>query len=152
MTLPSFDTKKQTTLNFEDSCKHLSNSTMQSIMPSDTRIAIDKSFEVSTSQFMPLGTHILSLGEPSEQARTMPTCALVNQDCKLTRLVTQVDIEPNSKDIITSEKYPPLEVVEQAPQEVNTYINFGVVENESKSYFMFASDSPSMIDTCSPLQ
>jgi hypothetical protein len=100
---------------------------------------------------MPLGTHTC-LGEPSEQARIMPTCALVNKGCKMIPLVTQVDIEPNSIDVITSEKYPPLEVVEQAPQEVNTYNNFGVVENESKSYFMFASDLPSMDDTCSPLQ
>jgi hypothetical protein len=143
--------KKQTTLNFEESCKHLPNSTMRSIMPSDTRIAIDKSFEVSTSQSMPLGSHTC-LGEPSEQARIMPTCALVNQDYKMIPLVMQVDIEPNSKDIITSEKYPPLEVVEQAPQKVNTYIDFGLIENESKSYFMFASDLPSMDDTCSPLQ
>ena len=144
--------KKQKTLNFEDSCKHLSNSTMQSIMPSDTRIAIDKSFEVSTSQSMPLGSDTC-LGEPSEQARIMPTCALVNQDCKITPLVTQVDIESNSKDIITLKKYPPLEVVDDASQEANTYNkSFGVVDNGYKSYFMFASDLPSMVDTCSPLQ
>ena len=42
--------KKKTTLNFEDSSKHVSNSTMRSIMPSDQRNAIDNSFEVSTSQ------------------------------------------------------------------------------------------------------
>ena len=142
---------KQTTLNFEDSCKHLLNSTIHSIIPSDQRIAIDKSFEVSTSQSMPLGIHTC-MGQPSEQARAMPTCASVNQGCMMIPFVTQPEIQPNSKDIINSEKYPPLEVVEQAPQEVNTYNNFGVVENESKSYFMFASDLPSMDDTCSPLQ
>jgi hypothetical protein len=47
--------KKQTTLNFEDSCKHLSNSTMGSIIPSDLRNAVDKSFEVSTSQSIAFG-------------------------------------------------------------------------------------------------
>jgi hypothetical protein len=67
MTLPSFDTK----------IEQLSNFTMQYIIPSDRRIAIDKSFEVSTSQSMPLGTHTC-MGEPSEQAKAMPTCALVN--------------------------------------------------------------------------
>ena len=82
----------------------------------------------------------------------MPTCALVNEDCKMILLITQVDIQPKSKDIITSEKYPPLEVVDQAPEEVNTHINSGVVEDGNKSLFMFASDLPSMGDTCSPLQ
>ena len=83
----------------------------------------------------------------------MPTCALVNHDCKMIPLVTQVDIETYSKDIITSEKYPPLEVVEQAPQEVDTHNkSFGVVENGYNSYFMFASDLPSMGGTCTPLQ
>ena len=53
---------KQTTLNFEDSCKHVSNSTMRSIMSSGQRNAIDNSFDISTSQSMPLGTHIVSLG------------------------------------------------------------------------------------------
>jgi hypothetical protein len=125
---------------------------MRSIIPSDQRIAINKSFEVSTFQSMPLGTHTC-LGKPSEQARIMPTCALVNHDCKMIPLVTQVDIETYSKDIITSEKYPPLEVVEQAPQEVDTHNkSFGVVENGYNSYFMFASDLPSMGGTCTPLQ
>jgi hypothetical protein len=144
--------KKQTTLNFEDSCKHLSNSTMRSIMPSDQKIASDKSFEVSTSQSMPLGSNTC-LGDPSVQARVMPTCGFVNEVCMMIPLVTQADIQPNSKDIITSEKYAPLEVVDEAPQEVDAYNkSFGVVENGYKSYFMFASDLPSMGDTCSPLQ
>jgi hypothetical protein len=144
--------KKQTTLNFEDSCKHLSNSIMQSIIPNDQRIAIDKSFEVSTSQSMPLGTPS-GMGQPSEQARAMPTCASVNQGCMIIPLVTQAQIQPNFKDIITSEKYAPLEVVHEASQGVDTCNkSFGVVENGYKPYFMFASDLPSVGDTCSPLQ
>jgi hypothetical protein len=144
--------KKQTTLNFEDSCKHLSNSIMQSIIPSDQRIAIDKSFEVSTSQSMPLGTPSC-MGKPSEQAKAMQTCASVNQGCMMIPLVTQTEIQPNSKDIITSEKYPPLEVLDKASQEVDTYNeSFEVVENGYKSYFMFASDLPSMGGACSAVQ
>jgi hypothetical protein len=144
--------KKQTTLNFEDSCKDLSNSTMWSIIPSDQSIAIDKSFEVLTSQSMPLGTRTC-MGEPSEQARAMPTCGLVNQGGMMIPLVTQADIQPNSKDIITSEKYPPLKVVGEASQEVDTYNkSFEMVENGYKSYFMFASDLPSMGGACSALQ
>jgi hypothetical protein len=144
--------KKQTTLNFEDSCKHLSNSNIQLIIPSDQRIAIDKSFEVSTSQSMPLGIHTC-MGQPSEQARAMPTCGLVNQGGMMIPLVTQADIQPNSKDIITSEKYPPLEVVDEASQEVDTYNkSFEVVENEYNSYFMFASDLPNMGGACFALQ
>jgi hypothetical protein len=144
--------KKQTTLNFEDSCKHLSNSTMRSIMPSDQRIALDKSFEVSTSQSMPLGSNTC-LGDPSVQARVMPTCASVNQGCMMIPLVTQAEIQPYSKDIITSEKYPPLEVLDKASQEVDTYNeSFEVVENGYKSYFMFASDLPSMGGACSAVQ
>jgi hypothetical protein len=144
--------KKQTTLNFEDSCKHLSNSTMHSIIPSDKKNAIYKSFEVSTSKFMTLGTRTC-MGQPSEQARAMPTCGLVNQGCMMIPFVTQVDIQPNSKDIITSEKYPPLEVVDKDSKEVDAYNErFEVVENGYKSYFMFASDLPSMGGACSPLQ
>jgi hypothetical protein len=144
--------KKQMTLNFEDSCKDLSNSTMWSIIPSDQSIAIDKSFEVSTSQSMPLGTRTC-MGEPSEQARAMPTCGLVNQGGMMIPLVTQADIQPKSKDIITSEKYPPLKVVGEASQEVDTYNkSFEMVENGYKSYFMFASDLPSMGGACSALQ
>jgi hypothetical protein len=144
--------KKQTTLNFEDSCKHLSNSTMRSIMPSDQRIALDKSFEVSTSQSMPLGSNTC-LGDPSVQARVMPTCASVNQGCMMIPLVMQAKIQPYSKDIITSEKYPPLEVLDKASQEVDTYNeSFEVVENGYKSYFMFASDLPSMGGACSAVQ
>ena len=106
--------KKQTTLNLEDSCKHLSNPTMRCIMPNYQRNAIDNSFEVSTSQSMPLDTHS-SLRKPSVEARIMPTCALVNEDCKMIPLITQVDIQPNFKGIISLKKYPPLEVVDQAP-------------------------------------
>jgi hypothetical protein len=53
--------------------------------------------------------------------RAMPTCALVNQDCVRIPLITQAHIQPNSKEIITLENYPPLEVVDKASQEVNTY-------------------------------
>jgi hypothetical protein len=50
---------KQTTLNFEDSCKHASNSIMWSIMSSGQRNAIDNSFGITMSQSMPLGTRIV---------------------------------------------------------------------------------------------
>ena len=144
---------KKRTLNFEDSCKQLSNSTMRFVMPSDQRIAIDNSFDISTSPSMPLSTRILSLGEPDIQARAMPTCASVNQGCMMIPLITQTDIQPNSKDIITLENYPPLEVADEASQEVNTHNkSFGVVGSGYKSYFMFASDLPSMGSTCSTLQ
>jgi len=143
---------KQTILNFEDSCKHILNSTMRSIMASDQNSTIGSSFEVSTSQSMPLGSHT-SLGEASVQARAMPTCALVNQDCKMNPLVTQVDIQPSSTNIMTLEKYPTLEVPDQELGEVNTKNKtLTVLENESKSYFMFASDLPSMIDTSDGLE
>ena len=139
----------QRSLNFGDSCKHISNSTMKSIMPSDQSNALDNSFDISTSQFMPLSTRTISLGEPTNQARAMPTCALVNQDCMMIPHVMQLDILPNSKDIITAKKYPQLEVVDEASREVNTCDkSFGVVENGNKSYFMFARDLPSMGDTC----
>jgi hypothetical protein len=93
------------------------------------------------------------MGESSVQARAMPTCALENQDCMMIPLIKQADIHPNSKDIMTLKKYAPLEVVDEPSQEVHTYNkSFGVVENGYKSYFMFASDLPSMGDTWSPLQ
>jgi hypothetical protein len=42
-------------------------------------------------------------------------------------LVTQANIQPNSKDINTLKKYPPLEVVDEVSQEVDTYNkSFGV--------------------------
>jgi hypothetical protein len=145
--------KKQTTLNFEDSCNHLANSTMQSIIPSDKKNAIYKSFEVSTSQSMTLGTRTC-MGQPSEQAGAMPTWGLVNQGCMMIPLLTQAEIQPNSKGFITSHKYPPLEVVDEASQEVHTYNkSFEVLDNgPHKSYFMFASDLPSMGGACSALQ
>ena len=142
---------KQTNLNFEDSCKHISNSTMRSIMASDQKSTIRSSFEVSTSQSMLLGTHT-SLGEANVQARAMPTRAFVNQDCKMNPFVTQVDFQPNSKLIMTLEKYPTLEV-HQELEEVNTNDKaFRVLENERKSYFMFASDLPGMIGTSDLLE
>jgi hypothetical protein len=67
--------------------------------------------------------------------------------------VTQVDFQPNSTNIMTLEKYPTLEVVDQELGEVN--INnktLTMLENESKSYFMFAGDLPSMIDTSDVLE
>ena len=138
---------KLTTLNFEDSCKRISNSTMRYIVPSDKKSTIGSSFETSTSHSMPLGTHS-SFGEDNVSASVMPTCALVNQDCKMTPLVTQVDFQPNSTNIMNLEKYPTLEVDDQELEEVNTNNKtFRVLENESKSYFMFASDLPSMTDT-----
>ena len=138
---------KRTTLNFEDSCKHISNSTMRSVVPSDKKSTIGSSFEILTSHSMPLGTHT-SLGEANVLASIMPTCASVNQDCKMKSHVSQVDFHPNSTDIMTMEKYPILEVVDQELEEVNTNNKtFKVLENESKSYFMFASDLPSMVDT-----
>jgi hypothetical protein len=143
---------KQTTLNFEDSCKHISNSTLRSTMASDQKSTIGSSFEVSTSQSMPLGSHT-SLGEATVQTRAMPTCALVNQDCKMNLPITHVDFEPNSTNIMTLEKYPTLEVVDQELGEVNTNNKtLTTLENESKSYFMFASDLPSMIDTSHVLE
>jgi hypothetical protein len=144
--------KKKTTLNFEDSCKHISNSTLRSTMASDQKSIIGSSFEVSTSQSMPLGSHI-SLGEASVQTRAMPTCALVNQACKMNLPIMHVDFEPNSTNIMTLEKYPTLEVVDQELGEVNTNNKTSrALENESKSYFMFASDFPSMIDTSHVLE
>jgi len=144
--------KKKTTLNFEDSCKHISNSTLRSTMASDQKSTIGSSFEVSTSQSMPLGSHT-SLGEAIVQTRAMPTCALVNQDCKMNLPITHVDFEPNSTNIMTLEKYPTLEVVDQELGEVNTNNKTSrALENESKSYFMFASDFPSMIDTSHVLE
>ena len=139
--------RKQTTLNFEDSCKHFSNSTMRSIVPSDQKSAIGSSFENSISHSMPLGMQA-TLEEANVLASVMPTCALVSQDCKMNPLVTQVDFQPNSTDIMTLEKYPTLEVVDQELEEVNTNTKtFRVLENQSKSYYMFASDLPSMKDT-----
>jgi hypothetical protein len=143
---------KQTTLNFEDSCKHISNSAMRSTMASDQNCTIGSSFEVSTSQSMALGSHT-SLGEGNVQARAMPTCALIDQDCKMNPPVTQVDIQPNSTNIMTLEKYSTLEVVDQELGEVNTNNKtLTMLENESKSYFMFASDLPGMIDTSDVLE
>jgi hypothetical protein len=143
---------KQTMLNFEDSCKHISNSTMRSTMASDQNCTIGSSFEISTSQSMPLGSHT-SLGEASVQARAMPTCALVNHDCKMNPHVTQVDIQPNSTNIMTLEKYSTLKVLDQELGEVNTNNKtLTVLENDNKSYFMFASDLPSMIDTSDVLE
>ena len=95
---------KQTTLNFEGSCKHISNSTMRSLVRSDTKSAIGSSLEIATSHSMPLGTHTY-VGEANVQPRAMPTCALVNQDCKMNPLVTQVDFQPNSTDIMTLENF-----------------------------------------------
>jgi hypothetical protein len=121
-------------------------------MASDLNSTIGNSFEVSTSQSMPLGSHT-SLGEASVQAKAMPTCALVNQDCKMNPPVMQVDFQPNSTNIMTLEKYPTLENLDQELGEVN--INnktLTVLENESKSYFMFASDLPSTIDTSDLLE
>jgi hypothetical protein len=121
-------------------------------MASDQKSTIGSSFEVSTSQSMPLGTRT-SFGEASIQARAMPTCVFVNQDCKMNPPVTQVDIQPNSTNIMTLEKYPTLEVVDQELGEVNTNNKtLTMLENESKSYFMFASDLPGMIDTSDVLE
>jgi hypothetical protein len=143
---------KQTTLNFEDSCMHISNSSMNSKTTSDKKSTIRSSFEVSTSQSMPLGSHAF-LGEANVQARAMPTCALVNQYCKMNFPKTQVDFQQNSTNIMTLEKYPTLEVVDQELGEVNTKNKtFKALENESKSYFMFASDLPSMIDNSDVLE
>jgi hypothetical protein len=51
------------------------------------------------------------------------------------------------------EKYPTLEVVDQELGEVNTNNKtLTMLENESKSYFMFASDLPSIIDTSDLLE
>jgi hypothetical protein len=117
-------------LNFEDSCKHVPNSTMHSIMSSDQESAIDNSFVISTSQSMPLGTRTLSLREPIVQGKAMPTCALANQDCEMNHALMQSDLQENSKAIISIYNK-----------------NIGVVDNGSKSYFMFASDLPSMVNT-----
>ena len=136
------------TLNFEDSCKYVPNSTMQSILSSDQKNAIDNSFEVSKSQSMPLGTHTISLGEPIVQARAMPTCALANQDREINHALMQFDLQENSKAIITLEKYAALKVVDQACRKISIYNkNIGVDDIGSKSYFMFASDLPSMVNT-----
>jgi len=135
-------------LNFEDSCKHVPNSTMHSIMSSDQESAINNSFVISTSQSMPLGTHTLSLREPIVQARAMPTCSLANQDCEMNHALMQSDLQENSKAIITLEKYATLKVIDPAYKKISIYDkNIGVVDNGSKSYFMFASDLPSMVNT-----
>lgn len=43
--------------------------------------------------------------------------------------------------------------MDQVAQDEITYNKkFGAVENENKSYFMFASDLPSMVDAFSPLK
>jgi hypothetical protein len=135
-------------LNFEDSCKHVPNSTMHSIMSSDQESAINNSFVISTSQSMPLGTHTLSLREPIVQARAMPTCAFANQDCEMNHALMQSDLQENSKAIITLEKYATLKVIDPTCKKISIYNkNIGVVDNGSKSYFMFASDLPSMVNT-----
>ena len=131
---------KQTTLNFEDSCKHISNSTMRSIVPSGSKCEIGSSIEIATSHSMPLGINT-SLEEANVLARAKPTYSLVNEDCKVNPLVTQVDFQPNSRNNMTLEKYPTLEVVDQELGEVTTNTKaIRVFENQSKTYFMFASD------------
>ena len=137
------------TLNFKDSCKHVLNSTKQSIVSSDHKDAIDNSYEISTSQSIPLGTHTVSLREPIVQPRATPTCALANQDCKINHDLFQFDLQENSKAIITLEKYATLKVTDQACKEISIYNkSTRVVDNGSKSYFMFASDLPSMVNRC----
>lgn len=121
---------KERTLKVEDSCKHISKSTMCSIINWPKKCNRKLIWYVNV------------LGEPNVQARAMPPCALVNQDFKMIRLVTQANIQPNSKDII-GEKSTTWSC-DQAPQEINTYKSFGVVVNGSKLYFKFASDFPSM--------
>ena len=136
------------TLNFEDSCKHVPNSTMYSTMLGDQESAIDNSFVISTSQSMPLGTHTLSLREPIVQARAMPTCALSNQDCEMNHALMQFDLQENSKAITTLENYATLKVIDPTCKQISIYNkNIGVVDNGSISYFMFASDLPSMVNT-----
>jgi hypothetical protein len=117
-------------------------------MSSDQESAINNSFVISTSQSMPLGTHTLSLREPIVQARAMPTCAFANQDCEMNHALMQSDLQENSKAIITLEKYATLKVIDPTCKKISIYNkNIGVVDNGSKSYFMFASDLPSMVNT-----
>ena len=143
---------KQTTLNFEDSCKHVSNSTTQSIMSSDPKLVIDNSIQISTSQSTLYGT-CTSVGKHNVQGRSMPTCALNGRDCKMNSTLLQVDFQPNSKAMIALEKDPTPEVVDQALEEVSTNNKkFGMVDHDSKSYFMFASDLPGMVDMHYPSQ
>ena len=84
---------KQETLSFEDFCKHISNFTMRFILPSDQKSTIGSSFEIATSQYMPLGTYT-SFGEANVQARAILTSTLVNQDCKMHPFIMQVDFQP----------------------------------------------------------
>ena len=139
--------QKQRTLNFKASCKLIPDSTMRSIMTRDQNPTIGSSVEIPTSQSMCLDTDT-SLGEANVQAKATPTCALVNQDCKMHPPIMHVDFQPHSTNIMTLEKYPTLEGDDQEHEEVNpNNRTFRVLENESKLYFMFASDLPSMIDT-----
>ena len=143
---------KQTTLNFEDSCELVSNSTTQPIMSSDPKSLKDNSFLISMSQskFHGIGT---SVGEPIVQGRSTSTCALDNQDCKMNSTLLQVDFQPNSKALDALEKDPTLGVVDQAPEEVSTNNkSFEMVDHDSKSYFMFASDLPGMVNMHYPSQ
>ena len=119
--------KTQATPNFEDSCRLISNSTMRSIMTTDQKSTIGSLVEISTSQSMCLDTNT-SLGEANVQARAMPTSALVNQNCKINHLVTQVDFQPNTRNIMTLETYAILEVVDQDFEDPNNKI-FRVLEN-----------------------
>ena len=143
---------KQTTLNFKDSCEHVSNSTTQSTMSSDPKVVVDNSFQISTSQSMLYDTRT-SVEEPTMQGRSMPTCALDDQDCKMNSTLLQVDFQSNSKAMIALEIDPTLQVANQAPEEISTYNkSFGMVDHKSKSYFMFASDLPGMVDMHYPSQ
>jgi hypothetical protein len=95
-----------------------------------------------------------SVREHTVQERSMPTCALNGRDCKMnSTLLLQVDFQPNSKAMIALGNDPTLEVVHQTLEEVSTNNkSFGMVDHDSKSYFMFASDLPGIVDMHYPSQ
>jgi hypothetical protein len=114
---------KETTLNFEESCKHVSNSTTQSIMSSDLKLVIDNSIHISTAQSTLYGT-CTSVGEHTVLVRSMPTCAF-----KMNSTLLHVDFQPNSKAMTALDKDPTPQVIDLALEEVSTNNkSFGMVD------------------------
>jgi len=122
-------------------------------MSSDPKLVIENSCQISMSQSTLYGT-CTSVREHTVQERSMPTCALNGRDCKMnSTLLLQVDFQPNSKAMIALGNDPTLEVVHQTLEEVSTNNkSFGMVDHDSKSYFMFASDLPGIVDMHYPSQ
>jgi hypothetical protein len=121
-------------------------------MSSDPKLVIDNSIQISTSQSTLYGT-CTSVGEHIVLGRSMPTCAFNNHDIKMNSTLLHVDFQPNSKAMTALDKDPTPEVVHQALEEESTNNkSFGMVDHDSKSYFMFASDLPGIVDIHYPSQ